>query len=74
MKLVMRRNRRPSAMCRKCKGMVMKRVQRGFSLIELMVAMVIGLVLMTGVVQMFLSSKQVFSTQQGISRVQKQAA
>lgn len=49
----------------------MKRVQRGFSLIELMVAMVIGLVLMTGVVQMFLSSKQVFSTQQGISRVQE---
>jgi len=45
--------------------------QRGFSLVELMVAITVGLILMTGVVQMFLSSKTVFSTQQGISRVQE---
>lgn len=45
--------------------------QRGFSLVELMVAITVGLILMTGVVQMFLSSKTVFSTQQGISRIQE---
>lgn len=45
--------------------------QSGFSLVELMVAITVGLILMTGVVQMFLSSKTVFTTQQGISRVQE---
>ena len=45
--------------------------QRGFSLVELMVAITVGLILMTGVVQMFLSSKTVFITQQGVSRVQE---
>ncbi|HEY7886274.1 MAG TPA: prepilin-type N-terminal cleavage/methylation domain-containing protein, partial [Cellvibrionaceae bacterium] len=48
-----------------------QQAQRGFSLVELMIAITIGLVLMTGVVQMFLSSKTVFSTQQGISRIQE---
>lgn len=50
---------------------VPKKLQAGFSLVELMVAITVGIVLMTGVVQMFLSSKVVFSTQQGISRVQE---
>jgi type IV pilus assembly protein PilW len=45
--------------------------QRGLSLIELMIAMALGLVLMAGVIQMFLSSRQVFSTQQALSRVQE---
>lgn len=49
----------------------MTRLQKGFSLVELMIAITIGLVLMTGVVQMFLSSKTVFTTQQGLSRVQE---
>ena len=45
--------------------------QQGLSLVELMIALTIGIVLMTGVAQMFLSSKQVFSTQKGVSRVQE---
>jgi type IV pilus assembly protein PilW len=47
------------------------RKQQGLSLIELMISITIGLVLMTGVVQMFLSSRTVFTTQQAISRVQE---
>lgn len=34
---------------------------RGFSLVELMIAMVLGLVLMAGVIQIFLGSKQTYS-------------
>jgi type IV pilus assembly protein PilW len=49
----------------------MQRKQLGLSLIELMIAITLGLVLMTGVVQMFLSSKVIFSTQQGMSRIQE---
>ncbi len=41
--------------------------QKGFSLIELMIAMTLGLLLMTGVVQIFLSSKQAYSTVSGSS-------
>ncbi|MGL6160038.1 PilW family protein [Microbulbifer sp.] len=47
------------------------RKQRGISLIELMVSITIGLILMTGVVQLFLSSRATFSTQQAVSRVQE---
>ncbi|UZE95602.1 PilW family protein [Alkalimarinus alittae] len=35
--------------------------QTGFSLVELMIAMVLGLVLMAGVIQIFLGSKQTYS-------------
>jgi type IV pilus assembly protein PilW len=45
--------------------------QQGLSLIELMIAITLGLVLMGGVIQMFLSSRQVFSTQQAMSRMQE---
>jgi type IV pilus assembly protein PilW len=45
--------------------------QKGLSLIELMISITLGLILMTGVVQMFLSSKTTFATQQGVSRVQE---
>lgn len=45
--------------------------QAGLSLIELMIAITLGLILMTGVVQVFLSSKTVFSTQQAMSRIQE---
>lgn len=51
--------------------MSMQKKQQGFSLVELMISITIGLVLMTGVVQMFLTSKTVFSTQQGMSRIQE---
>lgn len=49
----------------------MRSQQAGLSLVELMIAITLGLVLMTGVVQIFLSSKNVFTTQQGLSRIQE---
>lgn len=49
----------------------MQTKQLGLSLIELMIAVTLGIVLMTGVVNIFLSSKVVFSTQQGMSRIQE---
>lgn len=45
--------------------------QAGLSLIELMISITLGLVLMAGVVQMFISSKSVFTTQQSMSRIQE---
>jgi len=45
--------------------------QKGLSLVELMISLTLGLVLMTGVVQMFLASRVTYSTQQGVSRIQE---
>ncbi len=45
--------------------------QLGLSLVELMISITLGLFLMAGVVQMFISSSTVFGTQQGLSRVQE---
>ena len=47
--------------------------QNGFSLIELMIAMVIGLVLMSGIVSVFASSRKSFDMTQEISSVQESA-
>ena len=47
------------------------RKQFGLSLVELMISITLGLVLMAGVLQMFVSSKTVFSTQQSLSRIQE---
>jgi len=46
-------------------------VQRGVSLVELMVAMVIGLVLIAGVIQIYLSTKSGYRLQEAMSRVQE---
>lgn len=45
--------------------------QKGLSLVELMISITLGLILMTGVVQLFVSSKDTFSAQQASSRVQE---
>lgn len=45
--------------------------QRGFSLIELMIAMVIGLILLLGVSQVFLSSRQTFTTNEAMTKLQE---
>lgn len=45
--------------------------QQGLSLVELMIAMTLGIVLMTGVMQMFLTSRVTYSNQQAISRIQE---
>jgi type IV pilus assembly protein PilW len=47
------------------------RTQRGLSIIELLVAMVIGLLLMTGVLQVFFASKQTYSSNEAASRLQE---
>lgn len=49
----------------------MRRLDKGFSLVELMISVVLGAVLMAGVVKTFLGSKTAFSSQQAISRIQE---
>jgi type IV pilus assembly protein PilW len=44
---------------------------RGFSLVELMVAIVLGLVLMAGVVQVFIGNRQAQRSDSAVSRVQE---
>lgn len=45
--------------------------QRGLSIVELLVAVVISMLLMTGVVQVFLSSKQTYASNEAASRLQE---
>ncbi|MFT0182510.1 PilW family protein [Pseudomonas benzopyrenica] len=45
--------------------------QRGLSIIELMIAMLLGLLLMGGVLQLFLSSKRTYQTNTALSQVQE---
>ncbi|QEY10987.1 prepilin-type N-terminal cleavage/methylation domain-containing protein [Cellvibrio sp. KY-YJ-3] len=49
----------------------MPKLQKGFSLVELMISITLGLILMGGVIQMFISSKTAFNTQRGVSNVQE---
>ena len=48
-------------------------VQRGFGLIELMIAMTLGLILILGVAQVFLNSKRSFVVQQQVAVLQENA-
>ena len=50
-----------------------KTVQKGFTLIEIMIALTLGLFLSAGVVQVFLSTKQSNRTQENLSRMQENA-
>lgn len=45
--------------------------QRGLSLVELMISITLGLMLMAGVVQMFVSTKSAQLSQQGLTRIQE---
>lgn len=45
--------------------------QRGLSLVEIMIAVTLGLVLMTGVVQFFVGNKQAYKVQQSINGLQE---
>lgn len=47
------------------------RQQQGLSLVELMVALVLGMLLMTGVIQVFLSSKQTYAANEANARIQE---
>lgn len=50
---------------------MVSRPMRGFSLVELMVALVLGLVLIAGVTQVFLGNRQTQTTEQGLAQVQE---
>jgi type IV pilus assembly protein PilW len=47
------------------------RSQRGLTLVEIMVALVIGLILMAGVIELFVGSKQTYTLHESMSRVQE---
>lgn len=47
--------------------------QRGLTLVELMIAIVIGLFLTAGLIQLFTSSKQTYRVQENLSRLQENA-
>lgn len=49
----------------------LKYVQVGFSIVELMISLVLGLLLMTGVIQVFLSSRQTYATNEAMARQQE---
>ncbi|WP_160288312.1 PilW family protein [Pseudomonas knackmussii] len=48
-----------------------RRYQAGLTLVELMIAMTLSLILMLGVIQVFLSARQTYSTNDAISRMQE---
>ncbi len=45
--------------------------QRGLSLVELMIAITIGLILSAGIIQIFITNKQTFRMQEGMARLQE---
>jgi len=47
--------------------------QRGFSLVELMVSITLGIILTFGVVEIYAGSKQTYRTQEALSRLQENA-
>lgn len=47
------------------------RTQRGFSLVEIMVALLIGLFLMGGIIQILLGTKQTYRFHEALSRIQE---
>lgn len=48
-----------------------RKVEQGFSLIELMIAMLLGLILIGGVINLFLASSQTYRLQESMFRVQE---
>lgn len=49
------------------------RLSRGFSLVELMIAIVLGLIVMGGVVSIFVANRQAFRVSENVARVQENA-
>ncbi len=48
-----------------------RKIEQGFSLIELMIAMLLGLILIAGVINLFLASSQTYRLQEAMFRVQE---
>ena len=44
---------------------------KGFSLIEIMIALVVGLILLSGIIQLLISTRESFNTQSAISRIRE---
>lgn len=49
----------------------LKHKQKGISLIELMISLVLGLLIVGGVIQMFISTQHTYRTQEAMSRIQE---
>lgn len=49
----------------------LKRLQIGLSMVELLIAMALGLLLMTGVIQVFLTSRQTYAANEAMGRLQE---
>ena len=47
--------------------------QRGFGLIELMIAITLGLILSTAIIQVFLASRTSYQLQESLSMIQENA-
>ncbi|MCL7745066.1 PilW family protein [Guyparkeria hydrothermalis] len=50
-----------------------RRASRGFTLVELMIAMVLGLIIIGGVISVFIANKQTYRTNEALSQVQDHA-
>ncbi|MEW6445756.1 MAG: PilW family protein [Pseudomonadota bacterium] len=50
-----------------------RRPAPGFTLVELMIALVLGLLIIGGVISVFISNKQTYRTNEGLSRIQETA-
>jgi type IV pilus assembly protein PilW len=48
-----------------------RRRQRGLTLVELMVALVLAMLVMTGVIQLFIGNKKTYRAQDGLARIQE---
>ncbi|TAL47465.1 MAG: pilus assembly protein PilW, partial [Methylovulum sp.] len=48
-----------------------KPCQTGMTLIEILIAMLLGVFLIGGVIQIFISTKQTYRMQEGLSRLQE---
>lgn len=49
----------------------LKRVQLGLSIVELLIALALGLLLMTGIIQVFIASRQTYATNEAMGRLQE---
>lgn len=57
---------------RRMRGPAIRGAHKGFTLVELMIALVLGLILIGGVISVFLANKQSYRTNEALSQVQDQ--
>lgn len=64
-------NQATTPVCTREPAVGKRRHAAGLSLIELMIAVVIGVILLVGIVQIFISSRATYSHEEGLARVQE---